>query len=369
MLAVTVSDFSVGAASSFVASLVILAFTHLDDLHFLLHSPRRYKYLEGDWHQYHLTRDSRREPPVFWTTHSETFQVTSFGRVRGKSEGKYTLALDYKIKGNIRQHVMRLRLINQNARELPVGIAYPRLLAADVIVGFWVGHSYDEQMCAGPIVLSRSPLSADALATVVANEQLLSVSSQGNNRPPVVAPVPRSGSALTLSRWDKLRIGAGDHVKPIIAVATIAVAATLAIIVITRGSHASAIRRAYAAQLAVTTRGIEDMLKCHEKLLPFATKDRSWQASQALKSFRATLTVPQLLAVLQAVNELERLFPHTYSAPRAGTRAAYRAWSDDAALRSRVKSANQSLRGALAILAEREPHTDSCKHLPGLHSG
>lgn len=183
------SSFAIGAASSFVAGSVILILTHLDDFHYLFTSSRKYKHLEGHWHQYHLTNDSRHVPHLFWAAHHEELRVTRFGRIRGNSHGGHAPNLEYRIGGNIRQNVMRLRYKNRTASELPVSVAYPHLLSNEVLVGVWVGHDYDEHMSAGPIVLSRNPQSADLLAAIAQAEQLLNIPVRGR-RAPVVDPPP-----------------------------------------------------------------------------------------------------------------------------------------------------------------------------------
>lgn len=162
-------NFILGAASSLVASAVVIAFTQWDDLRYLLTSARHYRQLEGTWLQYHLTAEAKHQPPIFWSLHQETLRVTSFGRVHGQSLGRHR----YRIRGAIRNNVMRVRLMNQDAVELSASFTYPRLLARDLIVGVWVGHDYDESVCAGPVILSRCPRSAAELADLVRDERLL----------------------------------------------------------------------------------------------------------------------------------------------------------------------------------------------------
>jgi hypothetical protein len=173
IVSVTLSAFSIGAASSFAASLVILALSHIDDIHYLLTSRRRYKHLEGDWHQYHLTTDSRRRPATFWSGHDEYLSVTCFGRVRGRSRGQHNSNFTYNITGNIRENVMRLCLRNTDAGELPVSITYFGLLSRDKLVGVWVGHDYDERMSASPIILSRTPCLVAELEVLARDARLL----------------------------------------------------------------------------------------------------------------------------------------------------------------------------------------------------
>jgi len=168
---VNLGNFLLGAASSFLASVVIVGMTQLDDLRYLLTSSRRYKHLEGKWFQYHLTNEKKHQPSTFWSLHEEVIKITSFGRVRGNSIGRHR----YRIRGAIRHNVMRLRLMNQDAGEISASFTYPNLLTRDVIVGVWLGHDYDEVVCAGPVVLSRTELSAAQLADLVVNERILNI--------------------------------------------------------------------------------------------------------------------------------------------------------------------------------------------------
>jgi len=128
-----------------------------------------------------------------------------------------------------------------------------------------------------------------------------------------------------------------------------------------------ALEKAYAVKLGAVARGVEDMLKCHEKLRPYATGAGTRLAFQDLKSLGATLTIQQLTTIQDASNELNWLFPPTYSAPLAGTAAAYAAWADNAVLRSRATQANALLSSALADLGGDEQSTDPCYGRLGKH--
>lgn len=188
-------NFLLGVISSLFASVVILALTQFDDLVYLFTASRRYKHLEGAWFQYHLTNDSKRQPSTFWSTHREVIHITSFGRVRGESKGRH----QYRIRGAIRQNVMRLRLTNQDAAELSASFTYPRLLARDTLVGVWIGHDYDEAICAGPVVLSRTSHNAVELAKLTRNERLLSVGRR-KAHPPIdelLQPAPEAAPDKT----------------------------------------------------------------------------------------------------------------------------------------------------------------------------
>lgn len=187
----SLSTFLLGAASSLLASLMLVILGHLDDLHYLFTSRRRYTHLDGRWFQYHLTTDSRHRPATFWSAHEEQLKVTSFGTVRGTSKGRHRPALTYRVRGSIRNNVMRLRLINQTARELSASFTYPRLLADDILVGVWVGQDYDEVISAGPVVLSRAERSAAELTDLVKDGRLLTVTGNGGG-PPLVAREARA---------------------------------------------------------------------------------------------------------------------------------------------------------------------------------
>jgi hypothetical protein len=178
--------FLLGAVSSFLAGLLILALSHLDDLRYLATHARRYHYLEGQWFEYNLTTDSKRTPAQFWSQANLSIRITNFGHLKGTSQGRLTLHRGYRVNGAIRQSVMRLRLVNQDATELPATFTYPRLLSRDVLIGVWVGYDYDENVSAGPAVLSRKERTPEELASLVRSERLLSVADQ---HIPPIAPV------------------------------------------------------------------------------------------------------------------------------------------------------------------------------------
>jgi hypothetical protein len=179
--------FFLGAVSSFVAGLLVLALSHLDDLRYLTTNARRYHYLGGEWFEYHLTTDSKRNPPQFWSHAITSIRVTSFGHIKGTSNGRIANSRGYRVNGAIRQSVMRLRLINRDASELPGSFTYPRLLSSDVLIGVWVGYDYDENVSASTAVLSRKELTSEELASFVRSERLLSV--VGQQTPPPIAPI------------------------------------------------------------------------------------------------------------------------------------------------------------------------------------
>jgi hypothetical protein len=164
-------NFLLGAASSLLASAIVVVLTQLDDLRDLFTSSGKYRHLDGKWVKYHLTNDKKNQPPMFWSVHEEVIKITVFGRVRGESIGRHR----YRIRGAIRHNVMRLRLTNQEAGELSASFTYPNLLRRDVVVGVWLGHDYDETICAGPVVLSRVERTESELAELVMNERILSI--------------------------------------------------------------------------------------------------------------------------------------------------------------------------------------------------
>jgi hypothetical protein len=110
----------------------------------------------------------------------------------------------------------------------------------------------------------------------------------------------------------------------------------------------------------VIGRGVEDMLYCHEKLMPYATGRGTRVSFEDLKLLSATMTATQLAAVQEASYELDRLFPPGYTAPPSGSDAAYHAWDLDHRLQSRAARANGLLRAALKALGGRESHPDIC---------
>jgi hypothetical protein len=128
-------------------------------------------------------------------------------------------------------------------------------------------------------------------------------------------------------------------------------------------SEGRAVARAYAVQLGPVARGVKDMRFCNEKLLQFAEGEGTRVSFQDLKRLGAVLSTAQLTTVQQASNQLDRLYPRGYTAPPAGSLAAYHAWSDDGVLRARTKRADQLLAAALPALGGVPPRPARCNHL------
>lgn len=124
--------------------------------------------------------------------------------------------------------------------------------------------------------------------------------------------------------------------------------------------HATA--RAYAVQLGQVARGVEDMLVCKEKLLQFAEGAGTRVGFSDLKILGAVLTTPELTQVQQASNQLDRLYDPGYSAPPAGSVAAYSAWQRNPVLQARTRRADELIRQALRVLGGVEPTPDRCSH-------
>jgi hypothetical protein len=162
-----------------------------------------------------------------------------------------------------------------------------------------------------------------------------------------------------------LLFSSSGHVARRPAVATTTAAVTLTGPAISNAAtppatSSQSTRKAYAITFAVIGRGVEDMLNCHEKLMPYATGPGTRVSFSDLKLLSATLTTKQLAAVEEASTELDRLFPLGYTAPPSGTNAAYHAWKLDHRLRSRAARANELLRAAMKALGGRESHPDIC---------
>jgi hypothetical protein len=127
-------------------------------------------------------------------------------------------------------------------------------------------------------------------------------------------------------------------------------------------SEGGAVSRAYAVQLGQVARGVKDMRFCKEKLLEFAEGEGTRVSFQDLKRLGAVLSTAQLTTVQEASNQLDHLYPPGYTAPPAGSAAAYRAWEDDGVLRARTKRADQLLTAALPALGGVPPKPARCNH-------
>jgi len=150
-----------------------------------------------------------------------------------------------------------------------------------------------------------------------------------------------------------------------------AVAATVVVVVIsarllTIQKHsetretAQAIRKAYAVRFRLLARGIEDMLKCKEKLAPYATGRGTRLIFADLKQLGAAPLKPdQLEAIQRASDKLNQLFYPGYSAPPSGTDAAYRAWYHGR-VKLRAIIANTYMHEALSALGTKELEPEKC---------
>jgi hypothetical protein len=123
---------------------------------------------------------------------------------------------------------------------------------------------------------------------------------------------------------------------------------------------AQAIRKAYAVRFRLLARGIEDMLKCKEKLPPYATGTGTRLIFADLKQLGAAPLKPdQLEAIQRASDKLNQLFYPGYSAPPSGTDAAYRAWYHGR-VKVRAIIANTYMHEALSALGTKELEPEKC---------
>jgi hypothetical protein len=158
--------------------LLTLLATKWNNVRYLISSRGKHKHLNGPWKQYHLSTDSDHGNGPFWVEHDETLKITCFGRVTGKSIGRYRTSLTYGITGAIRDGVMWLTFTNKTAGEIPAMLAYPRLLSAQLLVGTWTGCDFDGQWSTGPIILSRSPLTKRELDMIATRLRILAPSKE-----------------------------------------------------------------------------------------------------------------------------------------------------------------------------------------------
>jgi hypothetical protein len=123
---------------------------------------------------------------------------------------------------------------------------------------------------------------------------------------------------------------------------------------------ARAIREAYAVRFRLLDRGVEDMLKCKEKLPQYATGTGTRLVFADLKQLGAApLRTDQLEAIQRASDKLNQLFYPGYSAPPSGTEAAYRAWYHGR-VKLRAIIANTYMHEALSALGTRELEPEKC---------
>ncbi len=146
-----------------IAGLALLTVTNREDLRYFVRDRRLNSHLNGDWIQYHVTRDSRISHRPIWVAHLEYLRITRFGRVKGRSKGDHSTSLSYEFSGTVRNGVMRHRFHNITAPEEDIMVCYPNLLSGDLLLGMWIGQDFDKSWATGHIVLSRTPRSTKEL--------------------------------------------------------------------------------------------------------------------------------------------------------------------------------------------------------------
>ena len=130
--------------------------------------------LQGEWRQYHLTRDTLVGAGEMWVPHDETFKVTRSGKISGTSVNDHSTAMSYRISGTAGPEIV-MGYENRNTDSEPgVHIRIMDRIRGDLLVGFWNGYDFDQRPFAGPIIYSRHELLEPQLNHIVATEHLTS---------------------------------------------------------------------------------------------------------------------------------------------------------------------------------------------------
>jgi predicted amidohydrolase len=134
------------------------------------HGP--YSHLEGNWHQYHITKDRAINDP-FWA-HNEEFIRIKHNRIEGRciNAPNPKADLTYTISGQIEAGKMLLvYACHQEPRDC-LHAMYLNLLSDKILAGIWLGVDFDMEPFSGPIILSREELTVEDLNRIVSEYNL-----------------------------------------------------------------------------------------------------------------------------------------------------------------------------------------------------
>lgn len=126
-----------------------------------------YSHLNGKWHLYFLTRASSVNPEPFWIHGNEELRVIGKNEVAGTTHiadvNHPSSGLNYEVHGEIRHGKM---ILTDNCLEDETefaSIIIPNLRSAVILIGIWTGFDNDVHLVSGPVILSRTELSASDL--------------------------------------------------------------------------------------------------------------------------------------------------------------------------------------------------------------
>lgn len=140
-----------------------------------------YKYIEGDWYEYHITRNIYISSETYWLMDKWKVKVRDGFRIKGllKSPSSQDFR-DYPFVGEIREGRL---IITGSSAQTPQDYftaIFPEITIVgkeEPIVGTMMAFDYQDKFYISPMILSRFPLDLDRL------NEIVKITLESSNKP------------------------------------------------------------------------------------------------------------------------------------------------------------------------------------------
>jgi hypothetical protein len=130
-----------------------------------------YKYLEGDWNEYHVTKDIYLEKEPYWLRDRWHIEVRDGFRIKGLLQSPSSEDnRDYPLVGEIRQGRLIITGSSMQTPQDYFTVIFPEITVEgrdEPIVGTMMAFDYQDMFYVSPTILSRDPLSLERLNEIV----------------------------------------------------------------------------------------------------------------------------------------------------------------------------------------------------------
>jgi hypothetical protein len=177
----------------------VKAYEYRHELEESIVNGERYRYLSGEWEEYHLTRFNDK---IVLKHHHEKWTIDWLLRVNGHSENDDQEShTRYSIEGNISGDGRTLHLYYKNidSNERTTEVYISNLIGTDrPLHGVWVGDDYDQRPDVGPIIYCKHQIKNDEIMKIIQNYDIYfnsdtakvgsPAASAAETTPPALAP-------------------------------------------------------------------------------------------------------------------------------------------------------------------------------------
>jgi hypothetical protein len=132
-------------------------------------SKNKYIQLSRIWHEYHITNDKKISSSPFWSHSQLDLTVFNKSRVKGSCINMNNPQTDLKhnMRGEIRADVLAMSFsCDQVFGDIGIMI-FSNILGGEYLLGFANGLDYDKNAFSSPSVLSKIPLDATKLNSII----------------------------------------------------------------------------------------------------------------------------------------------------------------------------------------------------------